>query len=72
MALGRLLHRGPLAHLSLMRHQPAPPPDHPQGTLAWGGREGVRAGTGSTHLKNGLEVRLNGDAITSEDSIASL
>ena len=35
------------------RHQPAPPPDHPQGTLALGGREGVRAGADSTHLNTG-------------------
>jgi len=26
------------------RHQPAPPPDRPQGTLALGGRAGARAG----------------------------
>ena len=43
-----------LEHFSLMRHRPAPPPDHPQGILALGGREGERAGAGSTHLKNAL------------------
>ncbi len=33
-----------LEHFKISRHQPAPPPGHPQHTMALGGREGERAG----------------------------
>ena len=49
MADGPGIGEGDPRHLS--RDQPAPPPGHPQSTIAMGGREGERAGAGSPDHK---------------------
>ena len=38
----------PLGQSQIIRHRPAPPPNHPKGTLASGGWEGERAGADFT------------------------
>ena len=41
-----------LKHVPMIQRQAAPPPGHPQGTLAWGGRDGVRPGADVMWSKN--------------------
>ena len=47
-----------LAHFSVSSHQPAPPPDHPKGTIdGWLGGGAGRT-HGSTQGENGLEAYI--------------
>ena len=55
-AAGR--HADGLEHFRVRSVQPAPPPDHPQGTLALGGREGERAGAAHNCSGNALALPI--------------